>query len=92
MARAESSHRGRVSRLARAPAAARARVASSATSGSSAAASIAASSIGTMAPDVLSTSSPLGQALIGRGVGESTTYETPKKAQLGVEVVSIRPL
>ena len=42
--------------------------------------------------DVLSTSSPLGQALIGRGVGESTTYETPRKAQLGVEVVSIRPL
>ena len=42
--------------------------------------------------DVLSTSSPLGQALIGRGVGESTTYETPRKAELGVEVVSIRPL
>ena len=42
--------------------------------------------------DVLSTSSPLGQALIGRRVGESATYETPKKAELGVEVVSIRPL
>lgn len=42
--------------------------------------------------DVLSTSSPLGQALVGRRVGESATYETPKKAQLGVEIVNIRPL
>ena len=42
--------------------------------------------------DVLSTSSPLGQVLIGRSVGDSATYETPRKAQLGVEVVSIRPL
>ena len=42
--------------------------------------------------DVLSTSSPLGQVLIGRGVGDRATYETPRKTQLGVEVVSIRPL
>ena len=42
--------------------------------------------------DVLSTSSPLGQALVGRRVGERATYETPKKAQLGVEIVNIRPL
>lgn len=42
--------------------------------------------------DVLSTSSPLGQALFGRRAGESATYETPKKAQLGVEIISIRPL
>ena len=29
--------------------------------------------------DVLSTSSPLGQALVGRRVGESATYETPRR-------------
>ena len=42
--------------------------------------------------DVLSTSSPLGQALVGRRAGESTTYDTPRKAQLGVEIVGIRAL
>ena len=42
--------------------------------------------------DVLSTSSPMGQALVGRKAGESATYETPRKAVLEVQVVSIRPL
>ena len=42
--------------------------------------------------DVLSTSSPLGQALDGRRVGETTTYETPRKSELHVEIVAIRPL
>jgi transcription elongation factor GreA len=42
--------------------------------------------------DVLSTSSPLGQALDGRRVGETTTYETPRRSELHVEIVAIRPL
>ena len=42
--------------------------------------------------DVLSTSSPLGQALVGKRSGETTTYDTPKRAEVAVEVVSIRPL
>lgn len=41
--------------------------------------------------DVLSTSAPLGQALAGRGVGETVSYETPRKKLLAVEIVSIRP-
>ena len=42
--------------------------------------------------DVLSTSSPLGQALFGLRAGETTTYETPRKSELHVEIVTIRPL
>ena len=42
--------------------------------------------------EVLSTSSPLGQALLGHGPGDTATYETPRKATLDVEIVSIRPL
>jgi transcription elongation factor GreA len=42
--------------------------------------------------DVLSTSSPLGQALVGKRSGETTTYDTPRRAQVAVEIVSIRPL
>jgi transcription elongation factor GreA len=42
--------------------------------------------------EVLSTSSVLGQALVGRRAGETTTYETPRKVQLEVEIVTIRPL
>jgi transcription elongation factor GreA len=42
--------------------------------------------------EVLSTSSPLGQALIGKAVGEEAAYETPRKKTLKVKVVSIRPV
>ena len=42
--------------------------------------------------DVLSTSSPLGQALVAKRAGETTTYDTPRRAQVTVEIVSIRPL
>jgi transcription elongation factor GreA len=40
--------------------------------------------------DVLSTGSPLGQALIGHAPGEVVTYDAPRKT-LQVEVVSVRP-
>src|SRR6266704_2817247 len=40
--------------------------------------------------DVLSTGSPLGQALLGHGPGEVVTYERPRRA-FQVEVVSVRP-
>jgi transcription elongation factor GreA len=40
--------------------------------------------------DVLSTGSPLGQALLGHGPGEVVTYDAPRKT-LQVEVVSVRP-
>ena len=40
--------------------------------------------------DVLSTGSPLGQALLGHGPGEVVTYEGPRRA-FEVEVVSVRP-
>jgi transcription elongation factor GreA len=40
--------------------------------------------------DVLSTSSPLGQALLGHSPGEVVTYDAPRRT-LQVEVVSIRP-
>ena len=40
--------------------------------------------------EVLSTSSPLGQALLGHGPGEVVTYEGPRPA-FQVEVVSVRP-
>ena len=40
--------------------------------------------------DVLSTSSPLGQALLGRGVGDVVEYEGPRR-KMTVSVVSVRP-
>ena len=40
--------------------------------------------------DVLSTGSPLGQALLGHGPGEVVTYEGPRRV-FQVEVVSVRP-
>jgi transcription elongation factor GreA len=40
--------------------------------------------------DVLSTGSPLGQALLGHSPGEVVTYDAPRKT-LQVEVVSVRP-
>jgi transcription elongation factor GreA len=40
--------------------------------------------------DVLSTSSPLGQALLGASPGEVRTYEGPRRT-FEVEVVSVRP-
>ena len=42
--------------------------------------------------DVLSVSSPLGQALLGAEVGAVVTYQTPRGAEISVEVVGIRPL
>ncbi len=39
--------------------------------------------------DVLSTGSPLGQALLGHGPGDFVTYEGPRRA-FQVEVVSVR--
>jgi len=41
--------------------------------------------------DVLSTSSPLGQALMGTSPGEVVTYKGPRRS-FQVEVVSVRPL
>jgi transcription elongation factor GreA len=41
--------------------------------------------------DVLSTSSPLGQALMGASPGEVVTYKGPRRS-FQVEVVSVRPL
>jgi transcription elongation factor GreA len=40
--------------------------------------------------DVLSTSSPMGQALVGRRPGETVEYQTPRGATLEVEIISIR--
>jgi transcription elongation factor GreA len=42
--------------------------------------------------EVLSPSSPLGQALIGKRVGDEAAYETPRKKMLAVKVISIRAL
>jgi transcription elongation factor GreA len=42
--------------------------------------------------DVLSTSGPLGQALIGKAPGETASYTTPRGTELEVEVVSVRAL
>ncbi len=39
--------------------------------------------------DVVSTSSPLGQALLGAGPGATVTYQGPRR-ELSVEVVSVR--
>jgi len=40
--------------------------------------------------EVLSTSSPLGQALLGHGPGEVVSYEGPRRT-FAVEIVSVRP-
>jgi transcription elongation factor GreA len=40
--------------------------------------------------DVISTGSPLGQALLGHSAGEVVTYDAPRR-KLQVEVVSVRP-
>jgi transcription elongation factor GreA len=42
--------------------------------------------------EVLSTSGPLGRAILGRGPGERVTYETPRGAELTVEIVAVRPV
>ena len=42
--------------------------------------------------DVLSTSGPMGRALVGKAPGETATYTTPKGTELEVEVVSVRTL
>jgi transcription elongation factor GreA len=42
--------------------------------------------------EILSTSGPLGQAVVGRRTGETVSYETPRKISLEVEIVAIRPL
>jgi transcription elongation factor GreA len=39
--------------------------------------------------EVMSPGSPLGEALIGRTVGETVSYETPTGATLEVEIVSV---
>jgi transcription elongation factor GreA len=41
--------------------------------------------------DVLSTNSPLGQALLGASPGKTVTYQGPKR-ELSVTVVDVRPL
>ena len=41
--------------------------------------------------DVLSTNSPLGQALLGASPGQTVTYQGPKR-ELSVTVVDVRPL
>jgi transcription elongation factor GreA len=41
--------------------------------------------------EVLSTSSPLGQELLGKKVGEKASYETPKGATIEVTVQGLRP-
>jgi transcription elongation factor GreA len=41
--------------------------------------------------EVLSTSSALGQAVIGKAAGDEAAYETPRGKTLKVKVVAIRP-
>ncbi len=41
--------------------------------------------------DVLSTNSPLGQAILGKEPGDTVTYQGPKR-ELRVTVVSLRPM
>jgi len=41
--------------------------------------------------DVLSTNSPLGQAILGKAAGDAVTYQGPKR-ELSVTVVALRPL
>ena len=42
--------------------------------------------------DVLSTSAPMGQAIMNHRVGDTVSYETPRGKALDVEIVSIRPV
>jgi len=42
--------------------------------------------------DVLSTSAPMGQALMGHRAGETVSYETPRGQSLDVDIVAIRPV
>ena len=42
--------------------------------------------------DVLSTSAPMGQAILGHRAGDTVSYETPRGQSLDVEIVSIAPL
>jgi transcription elongation factor GreA len=42
--------------------------------------------------EVLSTSSALGEVLLGRSSGEELEYETPRGKALKVKIVSIRPM
>ncbi len=42
--------------------------------------------------DVLSTSAPLGQAILGRSAGDTVSYTTPKGKAVEVEIVGVRPL
>jgi transcription elongation factor GreA len=41
--------------------------------------------------EVLSTSSPLGQALLDHGPGDTVSYEGPRRT-FAVEIVSVRPV
>ena len=40
--------------------------------------------------DIISARSPLGQAIVGKKVGDTVEYESPTGAMLSVEIVSIR--
>ncbi len=42
--------------------------------------------------DVLSTSAPLGQAIVGRSAGDTVVYTTPRGKEVEVEIVGVRPL
>lgn len=42
--------------------------------------------------DMLTTTSPLGQAVLGAAPGEQRSYEGPRGNTIAVEVVSVRPL
>jgi transcription elongation factor GreA len=42
--------------------------------------------------DVLSTSGPMGQAILGHRAGDTVSYETPRGQSLDVEIVGIRPV
>jgi transcription elongation factor GreA len=42
--------------------------------------------------DVLSTSAPMGQAIMAHTVGDTVSYETPRGQSLDVEIVAIRPV
>ena len=41
--------------------------------------------------EVFSESSPLGQALVGKKVGETTSYEAPNGATITVELEKVKP-
>jgi transcription elongation factor GreA len=42
-------------------------------------------------PDVYSEKSPLGAAIIGRKVGDSTSYQLPNGKELGVKILDAKP-